>query len=227
MAPLSLLLLAGCTHLATVEGAIPVAPGARETRLDLSVAREPNIFSTPTGTFLPAFGFEKRYGLDADTDLGLHAYTVGLGVDVRHRLLHAGDWHVALDPGLSGALLPIPSFFYANLDLALPLRVEHPLGRVVSLSGGPGVIARQTWASATTDSLDSATSTFELYGGGDVRFAVHFAKVEFGLSGTLYVDTLRATGLYGGVGLDFGWWGGTGSPVPPAPPADALREPQP
>lgn len=212
-----ILALAACTHLAAVGGAIPVPQGEGADRIDLSWAREPNVVAATAGIGLPGLGFERRIGVGGDTDVGIHAYTLGVGVDVRHRVLQAGGWHVAVAPASTGVFLPSPSLLYGNLDVTLPLNIERPLGKHFSVMGGPGVIARQTWVSAEAGELATAAHSFDVYAGGGLRGEVHFKRVNFGVDGTLYVDTLRSTGLYGGVALDFGWR--TGKPRVPTTPA--------
>lgn len=217
-----ILALLGCTHLAAVGGAIPVPAGEGADRIDLSWAREPNVVAATAGIGLPGLGFERRIGVGGDTDVGIHAYTLGIGVDVRHRLVQVGDWHVAVAPALTGMLVPIPSLTYGNLDVTVPLNVERPLGKHFAVMGGPAVIARQTWVHAEVDALATSAHSFDLYAGGGLRGEVHFKRVNFGIDGTLYVDTLRATGLYGGVALDFGWRTGKPKAAPTPPAADGL-----
>lgn len=195
----------GCTPLLLVEGAIPLEPGATETRVMVGAAREPNAVSTPMGIVLPSLGFTKRFGLAPDTDLGVHAYTLGLGVDVRRRIVESGGWSVAVAPGFTGMFVPIPAFQYATLDFALPLRVERRLGSRVSVAGGPGVVLRQTFASFDTEQVQSIGTTAELLAGGGVRGEVRLGRVSLGAAGSAYVDITRGSGLYGGGALDIAW----------------------
>ncbi len=197
-------LLAGCTHLGTVEGAIPLAPGTADVTGELQVVRSPNAVSTPTGIPLPSFALHFRRGLSPDLDMGIHLYPLGVGTDLRYRFAEVDGWHFAVAPSVAGMGIPVPTLQYAHLDFALPLRVERPIGRGWSVAGGPGLVARQTFVAAQAGNLSSATSTFELYAGGGLRMQRLGKRLKLGFSVDVYVDTTRATGLYGGVGLDLG-----------------------
>ncbi len=196
--------LAACTHMSTVTGAIPLAPGTGDFTGELQVSRAPNLVSTPTGIPLPTIAGHFRRGLSRDLDLGIHVYPLGLGADLRYRFLEVDGWHFAVAPGFTGMGLPIPGFQYAHLDLSLPLRAEHAIGKGWSVAGGPGLVSRQTFLNVESDTLAVATATFELYAGGGLRLQHAGKRLKLGVSADVYVDTTRATGLYGGVGFDLG-----------------------
>lgn len=197
--------LAGCTHLATVDGAVPIAPGASLYTGSLQVARNPNPLSTTTGIPLPAGAFHLRRGLAEDTDLGIHVLPTGLGLDVRHRLLEKDGWSVAAQPGITGMYLPIPSFRWGWLQWSLPVRAEHALGQGRwSVAGGPALVLRQTFLSLEADGFRTHAATFELYAGGGARLQRSGKRVRIGVSADLYGDATRSTGLYGGLGFDLG-----------------------
>lgn len=197
--------LAGCTHLGTVEGAIPIAPGASDFTAELQVSRAPNLLSTPTGIPLPNLGFHFRRGLSPDMDVGIHLYPLAIGADLRYRFAEHKGWHFAFIPGFNGMLVPLPGFQYGHLDLSFPLRAERLVGKGWSVAGGPAVVARQTFlALSAEDSISTATSTFEIYAGGGVRLQSLSKRLKLGISADLYIDTSRATGLYGGLGFDIG-----------------------
>ncbi|MFN7143088.1 MAG: hypothetical protein ACK4YP_04885 [Myxococcota bacterium] len=200
----AVLTTSACTHISTVTGAIPLEPGTSDFTGELQVARAPNAISTPSALPLPAISGHLRRGLSKDLDLGIHIYPLGVGADLRYRFLEAGGWHFAVAPGFAGTGLPIPSLQYAHLDLSMPLRAERLLGKGWSVAGGPGLLARQTFVAAQTDVLSTATATFELYGGGGLRLQRTGKRLKLGVSVDIYVDTTRATGLYGGVGFDIG-----------------------
>lgn len=199
-----MILLAGCTHLGMVDGAIPLEKGQKSFAAAVAYARAPDVIGTSTGAPLPSIGAHYRAGIGQDTDLGLHVYTLGIGADLRYRFAEVAGFHFALQPSLSGLVLPVDPLYYGAIDVGMPLRIERPLGKFFSVTVSPGAIARQTFISATTEEFTTASSTFELYAGGGARVQFAFRRVHFGLSGNLYADTQRATGLYGGVALDFG-----------------------
>ncbi|MDP2311378.1 MAG: hypothetical protein Q8P41_00620 [Pseudomonadota bacterium] len=197
-------LLAGCTHMSTVTGAIPLEPGTSDFTGELQVSRAPNLISTTTGIPLPTIAGHFRRGLSRDLDLGIHVYPLGLGADLRYRFLEVDGWHFAVAPGFAGIGLPIPSLQYAHLDLSMPVRVERAIGKGWSVAGGPGLVSRQTFINTESESLSVATATFELYAGGGLRLQRTGKRLKLGFSCDVYVDTTRATGLYGGVGFDLG-----------------------
>ncbi|MSP54448.1 MAG: hypothetical protein EXR69_02400 [Myxococcales bacterium] len=214
-----MLLLLGCTHLAMVDGAVPVDPGYNEFSADLQGSRDPNVLQTPLAIPLPSFAFHFRRGIGENIDFGAHIYPLGLGVDLRYRFLESNGWSLATQPGVSGIIMPIPTLQYGQIDLSLPVKVEHALGERWGYAFGPGVIFRQTFYAAQAEEFSSSTATFELYGGGGARVFHDWPKLRFGISGDLYVDTLRATGLYGGIGVDLAFThrGGPRSYKPPRP----------
>jgi len=200
---LLVLLAPACTHLGTLDGAVPVAPGYAEFSADLAGSRDPNVLQTPIAIPLPSFAFHYRRGLAPNVDLGAHVYPLGLGLDVRYRFLETHGWSFATQPGVAGLFLPVPSLQYGQLDVSIPVRAEHALGKAWGVALGPELLVRQTFFATESAELDSSTATFELYAGGGARVFHAWPKLRLGVSGDLYVDTLRATGLYGGVGLDF------------------------
>lgn len=197
-----MLLLAGCTHLAMIDGAVPVDPGYNEFSADLQASRDPNVLQTPVAIPLPSFAFHFRHGLVNNVDFGAHIYPLGLGLDLRYRFWEHRGWSFATQPGLSGLILPIPTLQYGQIDVSLPVKAEHTLGKGWGVAFGPGVIFRQTFYAVEAEELSSSTATFELYGGGGARVFHDWPRLRFGISGDLYVDTTRATGLYGGLGVD-------------------------
>ncbi len=199
-----LLPIFGCTHMGMVNGAIPLPNGEHEFTGEVSYARAPDVFGTSTGVALPALGFHYRRGITENADIGLNAYTLGIGADLRYRFAEVGGFHFAVQPSIAGLFFPLGTVNYGALDIGFPLRIERPIGKLFSVTLAPGVVARQTFLSATTDDITTASGTFELYAGGGTRGQVAFRRVHFGLSGNLYVDTQRGTGLYGGIAIDFG-----------------------
>ncbi len=195
-------LLPACTHMGTLNGAIPVDPGYSEMTVDLQGTRDPNVLQTPIAIPLPTVGFHLRLGLRPNVDMGVHVFPLGLGVDLRYRFLESNGWSFATQPGLSGLIMPIPTLQYGQLHVALPVRAEHALGKSWSFAFGPGVMTRQTFFATQTPELDSSAGTFEFYAGGGGRIWRDWPKLRLGISGDLYVDTMRATGLYGGLGFD-------------------------
>lgn len=199
---LLVLLATACTHLGTIDGAIPVAPGYAEFSADLAASRDPNVLQTPIAIPLPSFAFHYRRGLAPNVDLGAHVYPLGLGLDVRYRFLETKGWSFATQPGVAGLLLPVPTLQYGQLDVTFPVRAEHGLGKGWGVALGPELLVRQTFFATESAALSSSSATLELYGGGGARVFHAWPKLRLGVSGDLYVDTMRATGLYGGVGVD-------------------------
>lgn len=197
-----LVLLAACTHLGTLDGAVPVAPGYAEFSADLAASRDPNVLQTPVAIPLPSFAFHYRRGLAHNVDFGAHVYPLGLGLDVRYRFLEADGWSFATQPGVGGLLLPVPTLQYGQLDVSIPVRAEHALGKGWGAAFGPGLLVRQTFFATESAELHSSTATLELYAGGGARVFHAWPRLRLGVSGDLYVDTMRATGLYGGLGVD-------------------------
>lgn len=196
---------AGCTHLSHVDGAIPLSKGQSEWTVEGGLAREPGLLGTPTSdAILPTVGVHHRVGLARDLDMGLEAYTLGVGADLRYRFLETRGWHFAIQPSLSGIVFPLETLVYIAADVGLPLRIERPLGKYVSIAAGPGLIARQTYAAASAEGLQTRSHTFSLFAGGGLRGEFRYKRIRLGSSAQLYVDATRATGLYGGVGVDFG-----------------------
>ena len=107
-------------------------------------------------------------------------------------------------PGFAGMGLPIPNLQYAWLDLTFPVRAERPLGKGWSVAGGPALVSRQTFLNLVAEPLSVSTATFELYAGGGFRMQHTGKRLKLGVSADVYLDTTRATGLYGGVGFDLG-----------------------
>jgi hypothetical protein len=198
-----LLGLGGCTHLSTLEGAVPVDPGYSEFTVDLQASRAPNPVQTPIAIPLPSFAFHVRHGLSRNLDFGAHVYPLGLGVDMRYRFAELQGWSLAAQPGVGGLLIPVPGLQYGQFDASFPVRAEHSLARGWGVAFGPGLLARQTFFATEAGDIASSTATFELYAGGGARIFHDWPKLRLGISGDLYVDTLRATGLYGGLGVDF------------------------
>lgn len=195
-------LLSGCMHFGTLDGAVPVDPGYSEFSANLAGSRDPNALQTPIAIPLPSFAFHFRRGLAPNLDLGAHVFPLGLGLDLRYRFLQTHGWSFAAQPGIAGLILPIPTLQYGQMDVSLPVRAEHTLGKKWGVALGPGVLVRQTFFATQSTEISSATATFELYGGGGVRVFHDWPKVRLGVSGDLYVDTHRATGFYGGLGID-------------------------
>ncbi len=185
-----------------IDGAVPVDAGYNEFSADLQASRDPNVIQTPVAIPLPIFAFHIRHGLSENLDVGAHVYPLGLGVDLRYRFAQAHGWSFAVQPGLSGIVMPVPTLQYGQIDLSMPLKAEHTVGKGWSVAFGPGAIFRQTFYAVESTGLSSSSATFELYGGGGARIFHDWPRLRFGVSGDLYVDTQRATGLYGGVGVD-------------------------
>ena len=184
----------GCAHIGMIEGAIPLERGERRLSMDLQVSRSPGVVGSSTGIPLPQVGGAWRVGLGANTDLGVHVYTIGNGVDVRYRFAEKGRWHFAIDPRLDVFVVPIGTLlFYTSVDLKLPLLVEWAFSEHWHATGGLGLVGRQTFFSGGTQELSTSASSFDLLTGGGLRMSYQKSRFQLGISGTLYVDVLRGS----------------------------------
>lgn len=99
---------------------------------------------------------------------------------------------------------PVSNLQYAWLALTFPVHAERPLGKGWSVAGGPALVSRQTFLNLVAAPLSVSTATFELYAGGGLRMQHTGKRLKLEVSADVYLDTTRATGLYGGVGFDLG-----------------------
>ncbi len=196
--------LLGCTHLAVLDGAVPLAPGARMVTTELQVTRTPSPIGAVLPMPLPRVGVGIRRGLQPGRDFGVHLSAAGAAVDLRQRLGQLGPVDLAVAPTAGLFLLPGVIFNYAAFDLTLPLRAEVPLGEAWSLAGGPAVSGRQTGYSLLAGELTSAKVSFDAYVGGSVRVAWVHGRVTLGLGAAWFQDVVRTTGPYGGLSFGLG-----------------------
>ncbi|MCA9569061.1 MAG: hypothetical protein KC656_14530, partial [Myxococcales bacterium] len=100
----ALLALPGCLTYGRTKGAKTLERGQVE------LTWQPGAFrSDETGTGLPfpeGGGVETRFGVREDLDVGIQYYVLGMGMDVRHRFVHRGPWHVAVAPGMGALVQP-------------------------------------------------------------------------------------------------------------------------
>jgi hypothetical protein len=201
-------LFLGCAHIGAIQGAIPLEAGERRWSMDVQVSRSPGPVGSSTGIPLPQVGGQWRTGLGANTDLGIHLYSIGNGIDVRYRFAQKGPWHFAIDPRLDIFVVPLGTLlWYTSLDLKLPVLAEWAFSERWHVTGAVGVVGRQTFFSGGGPELSTSASSFELLSGGGLRMSYHKDSFHIGISGNLYVDVVRGTGLYGGLGMDLGFRG--------------------
>lgn len=221
MVSLLLPLLSACTHLAVLDGAVPLDPGAKLYTTEIQVSRVPSAVGSIVAVPLPTVGFTTRKGVAPGRDIGLNVSTLGAAADVRQRIGQLGPVHLAVQPTVGLFVVPALVFNFGTLDVSLPLRAELPLGKSWSIAAGPTVIGRQTFYAVLAEDLSSAVSTLEAYAGGSARVAWTGRRLQLSLGAGAYRDMVRATGLYGGVSLGIGLLKpAEGNEAVPAEPAD-------
>lgn len=196
-----LLVLLGCAHIGYFDGAQVLPSGGHEYGFDLSYARDPNALSTVTGDALPSAGFHWRAAVAPGLDAGFHLYTFGIGTDLRFQLVDGPRFDLAVQPQVDGFFLPIPGSDFGVLDLSLPVRGEYELSPRASVIGGPAVLIRQGWFVAESGGLRTRSDAADLLLGGGAGVLFRLSTVRLGLTGSLYGDVSRATGLYGGISV--------------------------
>jgi hypothetical protein len=194
------LALAGCSTLATVHGARTLAPGEVEAGVAISLQKSAN----PVGSslaFTPQVELVGRYGVADDVDVGLRAYLLGGGADVRYRFLSRGRWDFAVAPGLDLFYLPTLG---GSMGLRTPVLGEVQLGDRMAVSGGPSLLLRDQWNRVALGDASGVQSRIDAFAGGGLRWEWHGKPVVFGVSGDLYAQPVRASGLAWSAGLDLG-----------------------
>lgn len=196
-----LLALLGCAHIGYLDGAQVLPVGGNEYSFDLAYARDPNALSTVTGEALPSAGFRWRGSVAPGLDAGVHVYTFGIGTDLRFQLFDGARFDLAVQPQLDGFFLPIPGSDFGVVDLSFPVRGEYELSPLVSVIGGPAVLIRQGWFVAESQGLRTRSDAADLFLGGGTGVLLRLSTIRLGLTGSLYGDFSRATGLYGGISV--------------------------
>ncbi len=183
-------LLAGCTSVATLQGARPLETGQRTFQVGTSMQYGSSAVSGALGLPLPQVDVQWRRGLAPDLDWGLRAYLFGVRADLRYRFAQVGRWHLATQPGLALAGFPVPTYLVMNTDLDLPLLAEVELGRRSSLTFAGRALARENVAWVSSTGRGSGVSgRYEFLAGGGVRWAIAFRRVGLGV----FADGLRNT----------------------------------
>jgi len=196
---------AGCTTLATVEGARTLEPGVKQFTVPVSVQQGSGSL-TNAGMPLPTFEFAMRAGVAEDVDVGLRLYLLGLGGDVRYRFYHRGPLHVAITPGLYGLWVPSGKAGQGSLEVRAPLTAEYELSRSFSVAGGPRVILRDQWNSIADPDLGSgAAGRLDVFSGAGARFEFHRPRFVWGIGTDLYAQPARRGGFAWSLGMDIGW----------------------
>jgi len=196
-------LLAGCTSVATLQGARPIEPGTRSWQLGTSVQYGSSAASAGLGVPLPQVDVGWRHGLTPDLDWGIRAYVLGIRGDLRYRFAQSGNWHFAAQPGLALAGLPVPTYLVMNVDLDMPVLAEVVIGRRASLTLAGRGLAREhvAWLSSS-DSGSGVSGRYEFLAGGGVRYAMTFGRVGLGIFGDALVNTTRGGPPWATGGLD-------------------------
>lgn len=196
-----LLALLGCAHVGYLDGAHVLDRGSSEYTFDLSYARDPNALSTVTGDALPSAGFHWRSGLAPNLDAGFHLYTFGIGGDIRLQVVDESGWAMAVQPQFDGFFIPLTGADFGVLDLTFPVRAEVPLSDRTSIFGGPAVLLRQGWFVTEASGLRTRSDAADVLVGGGAGVSLRFSALRLGLSGSVYGDLARATGVYGGISI--------------------------
>jgi len=192
------LLLAACSTLSTLDGAKTLAPGQASVSAGLSLQAGNNPVAQ-TGLPIPQLETLVRVGIAPDVDVGFRLYLLGVGSDIRYRVWHADDWHLAT--GLGVSTLPLPGAGF--VEAKVPLTLQRDLSRRFSVSGGPRAVLRDQW-NATVGGTITRLDTF-LGGGARAELVVHTFVI--GLGGDLYARPSRHALPAWSVALGIGWRG--------------------
>lgn len=200
-----ILALLGCSTLSTIDGARTLEPGQHQWKLAIADQYGSNGLSSAGA--LPQLELAYRRGFAEDFDAGIRFYLLGTMVDARYRVIHDGNWHVAVDPAFSVFFIPTVG---GSVDVRAPLIAEYELTRWLSVAGGPKVIVRSPWNRVDLgDGKHTVQGRFDSYLGGALRVEAHSRRFAFGLTGDLYGQPARASGVAWSIGIDLGFRGRT------------------
>ena len=199
-------LLAGCTSVATLQGARPLEPGQRAFQVGVSAQYGSSSASGALAVPLPQVDVGLRWGLAPDLDWGLRAYLLGVRGDLRYRFARAGNWHFAAQPGFALAGLPVPTYLVMNADLDMPVLAEVVLGPRASLTLAGRALAREHVAWISNDLGSGVSGRYEFLAGGGARYALAFGRVGLGFFADGLANTTRGgpPWVTGGVDLAIG-----------------------
>ena len=184
--------LAGCTSVATLQGARPLEPGQRTFQVAASAQFGSSAVSGALGMPVPQVDVAWRRGLAPDLDWGLRAYLFGVRSDVRYRFAQAGSWHFAVQPGLALGGLPVPTYLVMNADVDMPVLAEVVIGPRSSLALAGRALARENVAWISSTGLGSGVSgRYEFLAGGGARYALGFGRLGLGFFVDGLVNTTR------------------------------------
>jgi hypothetical protein len=208
---LAFLALGGCTSIATMEGARPIAPGTKQLAIQTSLQAGTNSLSTGLGLPVLQQDVALRFGLSENVDYGLRLYLFGMRADVRYRFLRLGPWDVAVAPALGGLVLPTPSYQGGVVEVVSPLLFQRDLGEGWSLVLSSEARIRETFTLIQNSELGSGGSGYmQLMAGGGARVHRHIGGVTLGLGGDLLAQPGRALPPAWSWGFGLSWRVGRG-----------------
>lgn len=201
---LPLLLVTGCTSLATMNGAIPLEPGQKQTTIGVKFQSGGGNLIANTGFTLPSLDYQRRVGVARDVDWGLRVHTGGAMVDVRYRFWQWQGWHWAINPTIGG--LPTPRV--GTVETRLPLLVEKRLSEAWSVGGGATLVLRDQWTAIDDPALGKGSEhRLDTFAGGNLRAEHRNSRDSFAwaLSVDAYSQTARHGNLIVTGGVQFNW----------------------
>jgi hypothetical protein len=196
----------GCTSIATMEGARPIAPGAKQLAVHTSVQAGTNSLSTGLGLPVLQQDLALRFGLSENADFGLRLYLFGLRADVRYRFARLGPWDVAVAPAFGGLVVPTPSYQGGVVEVVSPLLFQRDLGEGWSLVLSSEARIRETFTLVQNTELGSGSSGYmQLMAGGGAQIHRHIGGVTLGLGADVLAQPGRALlpAWSGGFGLSW------------------------
>jgi hypothetical protein len=190
---LALFAQTGCTSIAAMEGARPIAPGAKQLAVQTSLQAGTNSLSTGLGLPVLQQDVALRFGLSENVDMGLRLYLFGLRADVRYRFARLGPWDIAVAPALGGLVVPTPRYQGGVVEVVSPLVFQRDLGEGWSVVLSSEARIRETFTLIQNSDLGSGGSGYmQLMAGGGGRIHRHMGGVTLGLGGDLLAQPGRA-----------------------------------
>ncbi|MEQ1572474.1 MAG: hypothetical protein ABMA64_43035 [Myxococcota bacterium] len=210
---LALLGSAGCSSLATLHGARTLDPGEVQVGVAASVQHGNNPLTSELA-FLPQLELAARVGVDEDVDVGMRAYLVGAGGDVRYRFHHSDTFDLATAPGLDLFYLPTVG---GSAQLRTPVLGEWIVSRSFSVGGGPALLLRDQWNRVKVEGETGTSARLDVFLGGGGRLQVLAGPVVFGAALDVYAQPARRAGPAWSAGVDLALRTPPKRPPPPPP----------
>ena len=189
-----------------MEGARPIAPGAKQLAVHSSLQAGTNSISTGLGLPVLQQDVALRFGLAKDVDFGLRLYLFGMRADVRYRFARLGPWDVAVAPALGGLVVPTPSYQGGVVEVVSPLLFQRDLGDRWSLVLSSEARIRETFTLIQNSELGSGGSGYmQLMAGGGARIHRHIGGVTLGLGADVLAQPGRALSPAWSWGFGLSW----------------------